>query len=124
MLNSLTTPGFWLTLAGIALFGGLGSALRLVMSGWHGKLPWGILSGNVIASLLVGFAFTGQGFWTGLLATGFAGGLSTFSSWAAQTVHFMSQNNRVQGYLNFVLNLVLPACAVVAGMYLGSSLLK
>lgn len=124
MLSALSTPAFWLTLLGIALLGGLGSAVRLLISNCHGKLPWGILTGNVVASVIVGFAFTGQGFWTALAATGFAGGLSTFSSWAAQTVHYMSQNNRVQGYLNFLLNLVLPACAVVAGMYLGSTLLK
>ena len=124
MHNSISTPGFWLLLLGIAVLGGLGAVVRLLISTWHGKLPWGILTGNVVASVIVGFAFTGQGFWTSLAATGFAGGLSTFSSWAAQTVHFMGQNQRVQGYLNFVLNLVLPACAVVAGMYLGSTLLK
>jgi CrcB protein len=124
MPSAFTAPTFLPMLLGIALFGGLGAAVRLVVSGWHGKLPWGILSANIVASLMVGFAFTGQGFWTGLLATGFAGGLSTFSSWAAQTSHYLGQNQRVQGYLNFVLNLVLPACAVVAGMYLGSTLLK
>ena len=120
----MSNPNFWLLLAGITIAGGLGAVIRLLLSSWHGKLPWGILAGNIIASAIVGFAFTGRGFWTGLLATGLAGGLSTFSSWAAQTVHFLSQNQRVQGYLNFALNLFLPAIAVVAGMYLGSSLLK
>lgn len=129
-------PNFWITLLGIGLFGGLGAVARLLLSAWHAKLPWGILVANTTGALVVGFMFGLQlepnlawdrnlmTIWVAFLATGFAGGLSTFSSWAAQTVHFFSQNERRQGYLNFVFNLVLPVCAIITGIFIAVSLLK
>jgi CrcB protein len=121
----------WLGLVGIALAGGLGSAIRLTLSHWPGRLPWGILTGNSVASAVVGFAFVlsqhGVGWdplWAGLLATGFAGGLSTFSSWAAQTVHFFSQEQKRAGMANLLLNLVVPVACVLLGIFFGAFLLK
>ena len=132
-------PSIFITLTGVAIFGGIGSVVRLALSHWHGKLPWGILSGNVLASIVIGATFAAAlnapaedavkgvhwiALWTTLLATGLAGGLSTFSSWAAQTVHFFAQKQRTRGYLNFLLNLVLPAAGVIVGMFQATSVLK
>ena len=131
-------PSALLTILGVAVLGGLGSAIRLMASHWHGRLPWGVLTGNTVASFIVGFAtsgalsgvFTatdglaGSYFWVTVLATGFAGGLSTFSSWAAQTVHLMATGMRRAGFYNFLLNLTLPVLAVIAGLMVGSTLLK
>ncbi|MEY4067111.1 MAG: hypothetical protein RIQ44_323, partial [Actinomycetota bacterium] len=52
----MSTNYFLITLIGLGavLAGGLGSALRLALSHWHGRLPWGILVGNSVASLVVG----------------------------------------------------------------------
>ena len=132
-------PSILLTVLGVAVLGGLGSAVRLVLSHWHGRLPWGILTANTAASFVVGFTasagFTqtlfattngldGSYFWVTVLATGFAGGLSTFSSWAAQTMHLMGAGQSRAGFYNFALNLAFPVLAVISGLILGSTLLK
>jgi CrcB protein len=132
-------PSVLITILGVAVMGGLGSAVRLMLSHWHGRLPWGILTGNTAASFVVGFTasagFTqtlfatanglaGSYFWATVLATGFAGGLSTFSSWAAQTIHLMGSGQQRAGFYNFALNLAFPVLAAIAGLILGSTLLK
>jgi CrcB protein len=121
----------WLAVA-VAILGGLGSVIRFVLSQWQKSLPWGILTSNTLASAVVGFCIgtnlgsvdTQSAFWATAIATGFAGGLSTFSSWAGQTVALMTQNKRRQGYLNVLLNLVLPVSGAIAGIILAGILLK
>jgi CrcB protein len=124
----VSTNYFLITLIGLgAVFaGGLGSALRLALSHWHGRLPWGILVGNSVASLVVGLTYSTQNGEVAsfVLSLGFAGGLSTFSSWAAQTVHYYRQGDNRKGTYNLLLNLLLPALCVIAGMILSPLLLK
>ena len=122
---------FGFVILGVAVLGGLGSMVRLALSHWHRWLPWGILTGNTVASVIVGatFPLSQSGNATGMalaifLATGFAGGLSTFSSWAAQTVDFFTEDNSRRAYFNFLLNLALPVGGVILGVILGSLLLK
>jgi len=121
----------WLEFLGVAVLGGLGSMVRLALSHWHRWLPWGILTGNTLASVVVGatYPLSQSGSASGVLiavflATGFAGGLSTFSSWSAQTVDFFAADNSRKAYFNFLLNLALPVLGVIVGMILGSLLLK
>lgn len=121
----------WLELLGVAVLGGVGSMVRLALSHWHRWLPWGILTGNTLASMVVGatYPLSQSGTASGVLiavflATGFAGGLSTFSSWAAQTVDFFASNNSRKAYFNFLLNLALPVVGVIVGVTIGSLLLK
>jgi CrcB protein len=124
----VSTNYFLITLIGLGavLAGGLGSALRLALSHWHGRLPWGILVGNSVASLVVGLTYSTQNGEVAsfVLSLGFAGGLSTFSSWAAQTVHYYRQGDNRKGTYNLLLNLLLPALCVIAGMILSPLLLK
>ena len=124
----MSTNYFLITLIGLGavLAGGLGSALRLALSHWHGRLPWGILVGNSVASLVVGLTYSTQNGEVAsfVLSLGFAGGLSTFSSWAAQTVHYYRQGENRKGTYNLLLNLLLPALCVIAGMILSPLLLK
>ncbi|MEN9737670.1 MAG: hypothetical protein RJA26_903 [Actinomycetota bacterium] len=124
----MSTNYFLITLIGLGavLAGGLGSALRLALSHWHGRLPWGILVGNSVASLVVGLTYSTQNGEVAsfVLSLGFAGGLSTFSSWAAQTVHYYRQGDNRKGTYNLLLNLLLPALCVIAGMILSPLLLK
>jgi len=117
-------------LAALAALGGLGSVFRYLLSGWQGALPWGILLGNVLASMIFGFTLNNevpQG-WSPyilpLLATGLAGGLSTFSSWAAQTAGYITSKLTHKALLNTLLNLVLPVAGVIAGMFVAPILLK
>jgi CrcB protein len=110
----------------VAALGGLGSMLRFALSRFSGVLPWGILLANTLASLIAGI-FLGGAQPTvpyALLVLGFAGGLSTFSSWAAQTGTFLKAGQYRRATYNAALNLLLPAGAVVAGAIIAFSLLK
>ena len=127
----MSNLNFGFVILGVAILGGLGSMVRLALSHWHRWLPWGILTGNTVASVIVGATFplsqsgnANSVLLAVFLATGFAGGLSTFSSWAAQTVDFFSADNSRKAYFNFLLNLALPVGGVILGVILGSLLLK
>lgn len=128
----------YLTLALVAIAGGLGSVLRFLASSWSGKLPWGILTANVAASFLVGL-FAGYPFFDSspsqeslevwlvvitVVSIGFAGGLSTFSSYAAQTVELLRNRRFVWAGINTLANLLLSATAVYLGLTLATTLLK
>jgi CrcB protein len=126
------TLQIWLLL-GLTALGGLGSVARYLLSQWQGFLPWGILTANVVASMIFGLCLSAQAttqaspflnYLMPLLATGFAGGLSTFSSWAAQTAGLVTARQGRAAMWNTVLNLVLPVAAVITGMNLSPILLK
>ena len=106
----------------VAIAGGIGSVLRFFIGQWQGKLPWGILLGNVVASFLVGL-IVGNVF-SLILITGLAGGLSTFSSFAAQTVEFLRRGRIAQALLNVLANLLLSSTGVALGAWLSTALLK
>ena len=111
----------------IALAGGLGAVLRFLLSGWIGKLPWGILVVNTAASFLVGYflrSSSASGFMVALVVTGLCGGLSTFSTFSAQTVEYFKAKQVWRGLANLGLNFALPTLAALAGLYLAYALLK
>ncbi len=126
----------WIILL-VGVAGGVGAVLRLYASRWNGKLPWGIFSVNVAASFVVGFAanaFAGNQeaeadlvLWASigaLVVVGFAGGLSTFSSYAAQTVEFLRKRQIARAVINTALNLLITPLAVWCGALLAPALLK
>ena len=119
-----------LALLAVAGLGGLGSVLRLFLSRWDGFLPYGIMLANVLASFIAGFALifssaAGQkSLITVFLTMGLAGGLSTFSTFAAQTGGFFQGQERLKGLLNLLGNLLFPPLAVALGVIFASSLLK
>ena len=107
----------------VTIAGGLGAVSRLFLAQWQAKLPWGILLANSLASAVLGLALHGsEG--TLIVASAFAGGLSTFSSFAAQTAHFVSAGQRLRAFLNIALNFALPSTAVILGALVASALLK
>jgi CrcB protein len=109
----------------VAIAGGIGAVARLYLGQWIGKLPWGILVANLIASLWVGLMSASHNLVLAtILISGFAGGLSTFSSFAAQTVDFMRRGRIAQALLNVLANLALSSTAVVLGQAIGAALLK
>ena len=104
----------WIVLA-IALAGGIGAVIRVLLGRWEGKLPYGILFANTLAS--AGGAWVllevGNGEFTSVaLIAGFAGGLSTFSAYVGQTVNYWRKGRLIQGVLNTVLQFGLPSTAV------------
>jgi CrcB protein len=111
----------------IGLAGGLGAVIRLLLSGWMGKLPWGILAANSIASFAVGAVLKTadtNAFLATVVITGLCGGLSTFSTFSAQTVEYFKAKQVWRGVSNLALNFVLPTLAALAGLYLSYTLLK
>ncbi|MEY4320669.1 MAG: hypothetical protein RLZZ471_610 [Actinomycetota bacterium] len=102
----------------IALAGGLGSVVRLVFSGWRGKMPWGVLMANIVAGLVLGFiqVFTHWGLnnplLIGVIFLGFCGGLSTFSSVAADTGNYWRDREFLKAWANLIANLTLPVVAL------------
>jgi CrcB protein len=109
---------FWVSLAG-----GIGAVLRLLASSWQGKLPWGILAVNSVASAILGW-FISADTYTLYIVSAFAGGLSTFSSFAGQTSQFLTSGKRARGLANIALNLVVPSTAVLLGALLSGALLN
>jgi len=114
-------------LIGIALAGGIGSIIRFAMSRWQGYLPWGILLANVTASFFAGWAvihFTDDTTWAGITVVGLAGGLSTFSSWAAASVQLAASGKIFRPALYTVLTLILSYTAAYFGLLLGQPLIN
>jgi CrcB protein len=93
---------------------------------WLGPVfPYGTLAINVIGSFVLGFflAWTTERAivdprWRLLIAVGFCGGYTTFSSYAYETVVFFEQGHRSLMAMNFMANNVLACLAVLSGMAL------
>jgi len=89
------------------------------------SLPWGTLLVNITGSLVIGFFLA----WTtervladpgyrALVAVGFCGAFTTFSSYAFETVRLLEEGNYAAATGNFLSNNVLAVLAVIAGIAL------
>lgn len=117
-----------LTILGVALAGGVGAALRyivdaLVMRGRQRAFPLGILTANVVGSLLLGLV-TGLGGALGgetvtILGVGMLGGFTTFSTVSVESVLLARQGRRPWALLNLGGTLVLALIAAAVGLSLG-----
>jgi len=111
-----------LVVLGIFVAGGLGSALRVVLSKFNGFWPWGILLANVVSSFFAGLAvtsFEANVTWVAILVVGLAGGLSTFSSWAAGAVQLVARDRPLAAALYTIITLILSSTAAWLGLLLG-----
>jgi CrcB protein len=109
-------------LLGILVAGGLGSVIRVALSKLTGFWPWGILLANVSASFIAGWGvtyFSANETWVAILVVGLAGGLSTFSSWAAGAVLLVSRDKAISATLYTVTTLILSSTAAYLGLLLG-----
>jgi fluoride exporter len=114
----------------ISLGAVVGANLRYWMSRsalrWFGPVfPYSTLSINVIGSFVLGFfmMWTTERVmvdprWRLLIAVGFCGGYTTFSSYAFETVAFFEQGQWTLMAANFFANNLLACVAVMAGMAL------
>ncbi|CCQ45587.1 crcB-like family protein [Pseudarthrobacter siccitolerans] len=97
-------------------------------SGLGGRLhwPWATLLVNVTGCFIIGAAHAltlSLGMapeWQIALATGLAGGLTTFSSWTTATVRLFSEARFGAAAVNVAANLVLGFGAAAAGLALAS----
>ena len=101
----------------VALGAAVGAPLRFLVSGWLdgrllGRLPWGTLTVNVTGSLLLGWASAAalDGPAAALVGVGFCGGLTTYSSFALQTVDLGWRRGTM--YAALTLATGLAACAL------------
>ena len=113
--------------------GGLGSAMRyglgLIIRQTHFQIPWATLAANALGSLLIGLMLGGlvkngtlsqqqSLFW----ATGFCGGLTTFSSFAFEQVSLF-KNAAIGPLLAYnILTYIICIALLVGGVYLARSL--
>lgn len=101
----------------VGLLGGAGSVVRHLIGTWRGFLPWGILVANSLASFIAGLAL-GAGVYEVALIIGLAGGLSTFSTFAAQSYELWVGGQKVRTLLNGLANLLLPAVSLLTASIL------
>ena len=107
-----------------------GANLRYWMSRYAVRLlgpvfPYGTLAINVLGSFVLGFFLvwtTERAIvdprWRLLIAVGFCGGFTTFSSYAYETMVFFEQGQWALLTANFLSNNLLACAGVLAGMAL------
>ena len=105
-----------------------GANLRYWMSRYAVRLlgpvfPYGTLAINVLGSFVLGFFLVwttertiADPRWRLLIAVGFCGGFTTFSSYAYETMVFFEQGQWALLTANFVSNNLLACAGVLAGM--------
>jgi fluoride exporter len=106
--------------------GSRGSSLR--GRGHKARLhwPWATLLVNVAGCFIIGVSHAATmklGLapeWQTALATGLAGGLTTFSSWTTATVRLLTEERFGSAVLNVAANLGLGFAAAAAGIALAS----
>lgn len=109
--------------------GGFGSVLRYIIGKWLNNtetgVPYGTFAANILGSLLIGFilgyaakseALTQNH--TLLLATGFCGGFTTFSTFAYENHIFLKSGDFLSFALYTIASFIVGFLAVFAGMYL------
>ena len=113
----------------VFLGGGLGSVARywlsLKLNNFENAIPYGTLLANILGSLIIGFIL-GYSSRTGLLsenqslllATGFCGGFTTFSTFAYENHLYIKGGDYFSFLPYMVVTFVLAIGAVFLGMYL------
>jgi fluoride exporter len=93
-------PSFASVIA-ICVGASIGALARWGLALWltpGGVIPWGTLAANLIGGYLIGICLAVfqampqlDPFWRLLLVTGFLGGLTTFSSFSAEVIGFLTE---------------------------------
>ncbi len=123
-----------MSLMWIALGGGTGSVLRYLLSMQIDEvstspLPLGIMSVNIIGSLLMGFftwllihQFEVNAEIRAAVLFGLIGGFTTFSSFSSQSLTYLLGGEYFLMLLNIVLSVVLCIIAAGAGLFIAKSI--
>ena len=109
--------------------GGFGSALRFLIGKWlntsESEFPYGTFTANILGSFLIGIilglAMRNNGIsqsQTLLLATGFCGGFTTFSSFAYENQAFLKSGDFTNFAVYTITSFLLSFLAVFVGLYL------
>ena len=126
----------WQTILAIGSGAFLGAVLRAYMNGvvnhhFPHTLPFGTLSVNLIGSFIIGVLFAYFSYTTlfsvhakSFLTTGFLGGLTTYSTFAMETVFLLGGGNIIMAAANMALNLFGTVLMAGAGFYLFQNILE
>ena len=113
----------------VALGGGIGALIRYFASLWFAdrfgtSFPYGTLCVNVTGCLLIGFLMTMitekmaiSEQWRFLAVIGFAGGLTTFSTYSYETWLLLQNAKIMPALLNAVANVVFGFAATAFGIF-------
>lgn len=113
----------------VFLGGGFGSVLRYIIGKYlnnaENGIPYGTFVTNILGSLLIGLILgfaakndTLSQNQTLLLATGFCGGFTTFSTFAYENHLFLKSGDFTSFAIYTIASFVIGFLAVFAGMYL------
>jgi len=109
--------------------GGFGSILRYVIGKYlnssETRIPWGTFTANILGSLLIGiilgFAAKNDALsanHTLLIATGFCGGFTTFSTFAYENHVFLKSGDFTSFAIYTIASFVVAFLAVFLGLHL------
>ena len=122
------------TIIFVAIGGGVGSVTRYLTSVWAAErfgvdFPYGTLLVNVVGCYLIGLfmvlateRFMLPAHWRLLVASGFLGGLTTFSSFSYESLKLVQDGALVSAFQNIAANLVTGLAATWLGIISGRSL--
>ena len=122
------------TILFVAIGGGVGSVTRYLTSVWAAgrfgvDFPYGTLMVNVVGCYLIGLfmvlateRFMLPAHWRLLVASGFLGGLTTFSSFGYETLKLVQDGELLPAVQNVAANLFTGLAATWIGIISGRSL--
>jgi len=122
-------PYLWISLGAVT-----GASARYVVSRWAARLidpdfPYGTLLINITGSFLLGLFLIwttervlADPRWRLIIAIGFCGSYTTFSSYAFETIVYFEQGHWLLFWSNIVFNNLLCLLAVIGGAALARAL--
>ena len=117
----------------VALGAAIGAPLRyltdrFVTARVDSRLPWGTFTVNVTGSLILGLVagagLAGDAPWQLILGTGFCGALTTYSTFAWETVRLAGRRAHLVALVNAAGSVVAGTAAATAGFLLMDGVLR